>query len=400
MSTDDERPGAGAVLPVPDRQPPRRPGPDRPVQLGLRAPPRRRPGVPHRGHRRRARQRGVLPAPARHDALARLRLGRGPRGRRPLRPLPPVRAPRHLRRRARPPARGGLHLRLLLHQRRGRRAAQGRGLEAAGVRRVLPRADRRAGRGVPGRGPPAGQPLPDARRRAHLGRPGARRHHVPDRARARLRGGAGQRPAAVHAGQPRRRRDDAHHPRAARRGPAVLDAAPARAVHRADRARHRRGDAAVRPPAVRDGRGQQEAVEARPAGQPAQLPRGRLPAGGPAQLPGPAGMGDLGRPRHLLDRGDGRGVRDRRREPQPGALRHEEGRGHQRRAHAAAVGRGDRAPLGPVPRRRRPRRRPADRRAAGRAGRRDAAGRRADQQAHRVRGDAGLPARRRGGLRA
>ena len=187
----------------------------------------------------------------------------------------------------------GVHLRLLLHQRRGRRAAQGRGLEAAGVRRVLPRADRRAGRGVPRRGPPAGQPLPDARRRAHLGRPGARRHHVPDRARARLRGGAGQRPAAVHAGQPRRRRDDAHHPRAARGGPAVLDAAPARAVHRADRARHRRGDAAVRPPAVRDGRGQQEAVEARPAGQPAQLPRGRLPAGGPAQLPGPAGVGDL-----------------------------------------------------------------------------------------------------------
>ena len=35
-----------------------------------------------------------------------------------------------------------------------------------------------------------------------------------------------------------------------------------------------------------------------------------------------------------------------------------------------------------------------------RARRRDAAGRRAHQQAHRVRGDAGLPARRRGGLRA
>ena len=34
-------------------------------------------------------------------------------------------------------------------------------------------------------------------------------------------------------------------------------------------------DAAVRPPALRHGRGQQEAVEARPAGQPAQLPRGR-----------------------------------------------------------------------------------------------------------------------------
>ena len=68
---------------------------------------------------------------------------------------------------------------------------------------------------------------------------------------------------------------------------------------------------AVRAPALRHGRGQQEALQARPAGQPAQLPRERLPARGPAQLPGTAGLGDLRRPRHLLDRGDGGGVRDR-----------------------------------------------------------------------------------------
>ncbi len=159
----------------------------------------------------------------------------------PHAPVPPVRALRHLPRRARPPARGVVHLRLLLHQRRGRGAPQGVGLQAAGVRRVLPRADRRAGRGVPGRGPPAGRPLPDARRRAHVGRPGARRHHLPDRARAGLRRRARQRRAALHAGQPGRRRDDAHHPRAARRGPAVVDAAAARAVRRPGRARHRRG---------------------------------------------------------------------------------------------------------------------------------------------------------------
>ena len=69
--------------------------------------------------------------------------------------------------------------------------------------------------------------------------------HVPDFARR-----ARQRPAAVHAGQPGRRRADAHHPRAARRGPAVLDAAPARAVHRARPSsaspRRRRGSATCR----------------------------------------------------------------------------------------------------------------------------------------------------------
>ena len=89
------------------------------------------------------------------------------------------------------------------------------------------------------------------------------------------------------------------------------------------------------------GRGQQEAVQARPQGAPHRLPRRGLPARGPAQLPGPARLGDRRRPRRLHPRRDGGGVRDRRRQPQPGALRREEGRRDQRRAHADAVGRGD-----------------------------------------------------------
>ncbi len=65
------------------------------------------------------------------------------------------------------------------------------------------------------------------------------------------------------------------------------------------------GAAAVRAPALRDGPGQQEALQARPGGQRARLPRGGLPPRGPAQLPRAARLGDLGRPRHLHPRGDG-----------------------------------------------------------------------------------------------
>ncbi len=74
--------GAGAVLPVADRQPARRADPHLPVQLGLRPPRRRHLRLPGRGHRRRARLRGELPGTARRAALARPGLGRGARGRR------------------------------------------------------------------------------------------------------------------------------------------------------------------------------------------------------------------------------------------------------------------------------------------------------------------------------
>ncbi len=151
-------------------------------------------------------------------------------------------------------------------QRGGRRAPQGERLQGDGLRRLLPRADRRAAGRVRGRGPRAGGPVPDARRLDHLDRPGPRRHHVRDPVRPRLRAQPRQRRPALHAGQPGRRRADGDHPRAAWRGPALQHAAPDRAVRRADRARDREVHARVRPPALRHGRGQQEALQARPAG--------------------------------------------------------------------------------------------------------------------------------------
>ncbi len=291
-----------------------------------------------------------------------------------------------------------VHLRLLLHHRGGRRASQGVRLQGAGVRRLLPRADRRAGRGVRGRGPQARGPVPDARRLGHLGRPGARRDHLRDRVRPRLRALPRQRRPALHAGQPGRRRADGDHPRAARRGPALQHAAADPAAPRAGRARHLRGCPAVRAPAAGHGRGQQEALQARPSGAPVHVPRPGLPARGPAQLPRPARLGDRRRPRRLHARRDGRGLRHQRRQPQPGPLRPQEGRCHQRLPHAAAADRRHHPPGPAVPQGRRRRQRPGQRRRrpAARAG--DAAGRRADQQAHRGGRHARLPLRRRGRL--
>ncbi len=170
---------------------------------------------------------------------------------------------------ARTAARGRLRLRVLLHQRGARRAARrgppaGRPLR---LRRPLPRPDRRADGRLPRRGPRAGRcgsgcptttiTFDDLVRGEITFDPGER---------ARLRHRPGQRRPALHPGQPGRRRADGDHPRPARRGPALLDPAADRAVRGAcrDRRRHRR-HAALRPPAVRHGRGQQEAVQARPA---------------------------------------------------------------------------------------------------------------------------------------
>ena len=63
--------------------------------------------------------------------------------------------------------------------------------------------------------------------------------------------------------------------------------------------------------------------------------RGFIPEGS-AQLSGAAGLGDRRRPRRLQPRRDGRRVRRRRRQLQPGAVRPEEGRRDQRRAHPPA----------------------------------------------------------------
>ena len=82
----------------------------------------------------------------------------------------------------------GVHLRLLLHQRRGRGAPQGvaapRCMGYDGFCRELTD-EQVAAFEAEGRQPV--RAVPDARRRDHLRRPGPRRDHLPDRARARLR---------------------------------------------------------------------------------------------------------------------------------------------------------------------------------------------------------------------
>ena len=131
----------------PDGQPARRPGPDRPLQLGVRPPPRRHVRLPDRGHRRRPQHPGVLRLADRGHAVARPRLGRGPGGRRPLRAATASPSASDIYADVLDAAaRVQVHLRLLLHHRGGRGAAQGVRLQGDGVRRVLPRAHRRAGR--------------------------------------------------------------------------------------------------------------------------------------------------------------------------------------------------------------------------------------------------------------
>ena len=172
--------------------------------------------------------------------------------------------------------------------------------QAQRLRRAAPRPHARAVAALRGRGPRAGHPVHDAASGLDVHRPRPRRDHVRRRERAGLRHRARQRPAALHADQPHGRRADGRHPRAPRRGPAQLDAAADRAVRgvRRDR-RRRRAHARVRPPAVRHGRRQPQAVQARPGVEPARLPRPGLPARGAAQLPGAARLVDRRRPGHL-----------------------------------------------------------------------------------------------------
>ena len=200
-----------------------------------------------------------------------------------------------------------VHLRLLLHHRGGRRAPQGVRLQGDGVRRVLPRAHRRAGRGVPGRGPAAGRAVPDARRRDHAwttwsaATSPSRPSSCPTSRCAA--------PTATRSTRWSHPVDDAlmeitH----VLRGEDLLSSTPRQIalLRRAAGDRGREGHAAVRPPALRHGRGQQEAVQARPAGAPARLPRPGLPARGAAQLPRPARLGDRRGPRRVHARRDGR----------------------------------------------------------------------------------------------
>ncbi len=209
--------------------------------------------------------------------------------------------------------------------------------------------------------------------------------------RAGLRRRPGRRGAALPAGEPGGRRADEHHARAARRGPAVLDAAADRALARAGGHRRRARGAAVRAPAVRHGPGQPEAQQARPGVRPLPPPRPRVRAGGAAQLPRAARLVDRRGPRRVLRRRAGRGVRRHRRHREPGPVRPEEGRGDQRRAPPAARPGGLPRPAGALPAgRRRPAGR-ADDGAARRAARRRAAGADPDAAARRGAAPARLP---------
>ena len=250
--------------PSPDRQPARRQRALGPVQLGLRPPLRRHARAAHRGHRPRAQHpRGLRLGASTRCAWLGIDYDEGPGVGGEFGPYKQSERFDIYRDIVDAAARGRLGVRLLLHQRGGRGAPQGVRLQGPGVRRPLPRPHRRAARGLRGRGPHPRRADPDPRPPDRLRRPRPRRGHLPARARARLRDRARQRRPALHAGQPGRRRADGDHPRAARRGPALLDAAPDRALRGARGARHRHRLAALRPPADRDGRGQQAALQAR-----------------------------------------------------------------------------------------------------------------------------------------
>ena len=155
---------------------------------------------------------------------------------------------------------------------------------------------------LPRRGPRAGAALPDARPRLHVGRPGARPDHLRRRARARLRHRPRQRRAAVHAGQPGRRRADAASPTCCaartccrRRRASSRCTTRCSAIGVADGTTPRFGHL----PYVM-GEGNKKLSKRDPESS-LQLYRERgLPARGAAQLPRAAGLVDGRGPRDLL----------------------------------------------------------------------------------------------------
>ena len=328
--------GAGPVLPVADRQPARRDDPHGAVQLGVRAPHRRHLRVPHRGHRLRARHRGQLHPAARVAALARPGLGRGTRGRRPVRAVPAEPAAR----RSTPTSRRGCsrraRVRVVLHPGGGRpRAGWPRARtpsSATTTPTATPTPEQRAELRRAGTAARAALRMPD------------RDWHWDDLVRGPLEFGHEHVPDFVIVrgnGEPLYTLvnpvDDAlmritH----VLRGEDLLSSTPRQLVMY--EALHAigvgRADAAVRAPAVRHGRGQQEAVQARPGVVARALPRARVPARGAAELPGAAGLVDGRGPRGVLADRDGRRVRPGRVQREPGPVRHQEGRGDQRRAPA------------------------------------------------------------------
>ena len=255
------------MAPSPDRQPARRAGPDRALQLGVRPPPRRHLRAPDRGHRRRPQHPGVLRRPVRpHAAGSGLDWDEGPDVGGPYAPYRQSERGDHLPRRPGAADRGRPHVRLLLHHRRGRRAPQGGRLQGAWAttasaatsptsrsRRSRPRAGRRS----PGSGcPTARSPSTTWCAARSPSRPST---CPTSRSPA---------PTATRSTRWSTRVDDAlmeitH----VLRGEDLLSSTPRQIALYAALADLGigAGAAALRPPALRHGRGQQEALQARPA---------------------------------------------------------------------------------------------------------------------------------------
>ena len=146
------------------------------IQLAVRAPARRRLRASHRGYRRGA----ILPRNGRRDsrgdAVARSRLGRRARNRRPFGAVLPVRATRSVSRHGPAPGRQRTRVFLLLYRRRiaGETRTDGEARRDVAIRSCVQRVDPRRGRRSRTQPRPSRDPVP-----------GASNHHALRRSRAR-----------------------------------------------------------------------------------------------------------------------------------------------------------------------------------------------------------------------
>ena len=286
------------------------------------------------------------------DAVARPRLGRGPRGRRPAR----RRTARASAATSTPTCSRGcadveVHLRLLLHHRGGRRAAQGVRLQGAWATTASAASsptEQVAAFEAEGRQPVVRFRMPDGSITWDdlvRGEITFETEFVPDFALCRANGD----PLYTLVNPVDDALMEITH---VLRGEDLLSSTPRQIALLPTRSsssasRRRRREFGHLPYVM--GEGNKKLSKRDPQAHLFALPRPGLPARGAAQLPGPARLGDRRGPRRLHPRRDGRGVRHQGRQPQPGPLRPEEGRGDQRLAHAAALARGDHRPGAAVP---------------------------------------------------
>ena len=371
---------------LPDGLAARRPGPHGALQLGVRPPPRRHVRVPHRGHRRGAQHPGVLRRPLRGDALARSRLGRGPRRRRRR----SRRTARASARRSTPTPSSGCAGSSRTYdcyctndEVEARRKASGsKVMGYDGFCRELTDEQVAAFR-AEGRQPVVRFRMPDGEITFDdlvRGEITFHTDHVPDFALARANGD----PLYTLVNPVDDALMEITH---VLRGEDLLSSTP-RQVALYDALARGRASRSATPqfghlPYVM-GEGNKKLSKRDPeAHLLGYRDEGFLPEGLLNYL---ALLGwAIAEDRDVFTlRGDGRGLRHRAGQPQPGALRPQEGRGHQRRAHAAAQPRGDDRAGDAVP----PgtpacSSTPSPPTQADAAGAGDAAGARADQQAHR-----------------